>query len=132
MNPARLADGAVAAVHRIGQHEVGAVRVQQPLAFGRDVGRDAEADREAARGAEHGVGDAGIAGRRVEQRCGRCIKRPGPFALEHHGQGGAVLDRPARVLRFELGVNLDAGPGLEPPQAQQRRPAYEGRQAGQF
>ena len=43
--PPGLADRAVGAFHRIGQHELGAVRLQRARPLGRDVGGHAQLQR---------------------------------------------------------------------------------------
>src|ERR1700742_421455 len=59
---AGAADGAVGAVGGVGPEDVGAVGGEDVFALGRDVGGNAEGDGEAHGGAEHGVGNAGVAG----------------------------------------------------------------------
>jgi hypothetical protein len=120
VNPARLADGAVAAFHRIGQHHLGAVGAQQSRSFGRHVARQAEAHAIARAGGEHGVGNAGVAGRGVEQHPAR-YEGAAPLAVEHHGQRRAVLHRSAGIRRLELGVQLDTRLRLEAAQPDERR-----------
>ena len=93
---------------RVGEHELGAVGAQDPLALGRDVLRHAELHPVAARGADHRVGDAGVARRRVEDRLARRQQRRRARPSRIMRSGGAVLDRPARVLPLGLGVQLDA------------------------
>jgi hypothetical protein len=80
-----------------------------------------------ARGAEHRVGDAGVARRRVEQDA-IAVELALPLALENHRERGAVLDRSAGILRLELRVDLDAWPRLEAAQADEWRPADQARE----
>ena len=119
-----LADRAVGPFQRIGEDDVGPVRAEDALPFGRDVLRDAQADAVTARRADHRVGDAGVAGGRVEDDPA-LLEAAGAFALEDHPQCGAILDRAARVLPLGLGVQLHAGGHIafEAAQAHERRVA---------
>ena len=103
-----LDDRAVRAVHRIGEHQLGAVGGQDPLAFGAGARRQAQRHRKPQRGADHRVGNPGVARRGVEQSLAG-TERARADALEDHVAGGAVLDRAARIARFELAVQLEAG-----------------------
>ena len=120
--PPRLADGAVRSFERVGPDDVGAVDVEQPLALARDVRRHAQLDRVAQGGAQHRQRDAGVAGRGVEQRLAG-HQRAGAQALADHRGGGAILHRPARIARLELGVDLDPRVGLDAAEPGQRRVA---------
>ena len=117
---ARLPDCAVAAVHRISEHQLGAVNLQQALPFGGDVRRDAQHDAIPARRADHRVGNAGIAGGRIEQDPVPA-QRSGTFTLSNHRRRRAILHRSAGVMAFQLRVELDAGTDLEAPQADEGR-----------
>ena len=64
---AGLADGAVGAVGGVGPDDLGAVGGEDVFALRRDVGGHAERDGKAQRGAQHGVGDAGVAAGGVQQ-----------------------------------------------------------------
>src|SRR6266478_3536532 len=64
---AHRADGAVRAVGGIGINNVGAVGVENSLAFDGNVFRHAQRDRKTFGSADHGVGDSGIAAGGVEQ-----------------------------------------------------------------
>src|SRR2546430_12237412 len=63
----RLPDRAVRAVERIGEHDLGAVPLEQHLALDARVRGHAHRDPDPRRGAEHRVRDGGVAARRVEQ-----------------------------------------------------------------
>ena len=74
----------------------------------------------AQRGAEHRVGNAGIAGSRVENDLAR-RQLPAGQPLEDHPPGRPILDRPAGVPELGLSVQLDAGHvALDPAQANER------------
>src|SRR4029079_8248497 len=93
--------------------------------LGRDVLRHAELDGVAARGADHRVGDAGIAGCRVEHRASRA-EQALPLAVENHGGRSAGLHGASGVLRLSFGVQLDAAvSALEASQPEQRGVADE-------
>ena len=82
------------------------------LRSGGDVGGHAEGDGEAERGAEHGVGDAGVAAGGVEQAAASALvelSRPRFSASSDDGGGGAVLDGAAGVGPLGLAEDLDAG-----------------------
>ena len=67
-HPAHFANRAVGAFERVGQHELGAERPQNQLALRARVFRQAQLDFVSARRADHRVGDAGVARRRIEDR----------------------------------------------------------------
>ena len=136
----RLADRAVRALERIGQHQLRAIRPQHALAFRRDVVRHAQPHRYAERGAEHRVGNAGVARGRVEQGLARRQRAAGQ-PLEHHPPRRPILHGPARVGELRLAVELDAGlvqldpvepdERSAPDQVEQRRGATcRGKQGG--
>src|SRR6185437_13079977 len=94
---AGLADGAVGSVGGVGPDDLGAVGGEDVLALLGDVGGDAEGDGKVQRGAQHGVGDAGVAGGGVEQAaCGAGFRlvefeQAALFGVDDDGGGGAVL-----------------------------------------
>ena len=120
----RHADRSVGSLQGAGPHHVGPVDAEQALSLLGDARRDAELDGISERRAEHGVRDPGIAGRRVEQGAAG-PERPRAEAVEDHRGGRAVLHGSAGVLRFELGVDLDARMRLEPAETHQRGIADE-------
>jgi hypothetical protein len=116
-----LANGPVASLHRIGQDQIRAIRIQQVLAFGGGIRGYAQGHAVPAGGTEHGVRNAGVAGGGIEEHPAR-LERPSALAVEDHRERGAILDGSARIARLELGVELDAGLGFEPAQSDERRP----------
>ena len=102
------ADGAVGAFGGVAVDGLGAVRFEDFLALLGGVGGEDELHLVSAVGADHGVGDAGIAAGGVEDRAG-VVELAGAFAVEDHVGGGAVLDGAAGVEVFGLGEDLDTG-----------------------
>ena len=118
-----VALGAVGALGRVGQHQLGAVRQETLLALGAGVSREGELDAVAALGADHGVGDAGVAAGGVDQDL-VLRQQPAPLAVQDHRHRRAVLDAAAGVVPLGLGKHLDAHAGLgHPAERQQRRVA---------
>ena len=72
------------------------------------VGRQAQLDLVAAVGADHGVGDAGVAAGGIENDAAM-IQLAGALAVEHHIQRCAVFDRAAGVEVLGLAEDLDIG-----------------------
>ena len=101
-----LDDGAVRSFHRIGEHHLGAERLEDPLPLGRHVLGHAQPHAVAARGADHRVGDAGVPGGGVEQDL-VAGQRARLLAVGNHPRRRAVLHRPARIAPLRLGVELD-------------------------
>ena len=125
MQPTGFADRAVRSFERIGQHQLGAEGTQYELAFTAGVVRHAQRDVIAAGRTDCRVGDAGVAGRGVENRP-FARQRAGRFAFEDHSRRGAVLHRPARILPLRFRIQLDPWRvALEPAQAYERRTANE-------
>ena len=94
------------------------------LRSGGDVGGHAESDGEAHGRAEHGVGDAGVAGGGVEE--GFAGERELALALGvgDDGGGGAVFDAAAGVGPLGFAEDLDAGQcARQAVETQQRRVA---------
>ncbi len=120
VNPPGLQDGAVAPLHRIGEDEIRAIRLEHLPALAGHVRRHAELHQKAARGAEQGVGDARVARRGVEQHLARAQGAAALTVLDHR-EGGAVLDGAAGVMQLELRVNLDPRLGLKGLEADERR-----------
>ena len=120
----RLADRSVRAFERTGQDQLGAKRAQNQFALGACVFGHAQFDGVAARRTDHRVGNARVPRRRVQNRLlvGQLSRR---FAFQNHPCGRPILDRAARVLPFDLRVQLDARRdfALEFVQAYKRRPA---------
>ena len=95
--------------------------LQNPLALGRDVLRHAQPHAIAARRADHRVGDAGVARRRVEDDL-VARQRARPLAVGNHPGRRPILHRAAGILPLGLGVELDvAQTRLEARQADQGR-----------
>ncbi len=111
---ARLADGAVRAVGRVGPNDVCAIGGKNAFALRRHIGRHAERDGEAQRRAQQRVGDAGVAAGGVEQVFARAGKDAscGVRCL-HNGGRSTVLDAAARVspLGFAQYLNTRQVPG---------------------
>ena len=93
------------------------------FAFGRGAGGKAELDAVAERGADHGVGDSGVAAGRVENYFAGA-QLAGAFAFANHGIGGAILHGAAGIEPFRFGVKFDVGEaGDDALEAQERRVA---------
>ena len=102
------ADGAVGAFAGIAEDHLRAVGFQDAFALDGGVGRQAQLDLVAAIGADHGVGDAGVAAGGVQDDA-LGIQAAGALAIQDHVEGGAVLHGAAGVEVFGLGEDLDAG-----------------------
>ncbi len=102
-----LADGAVGALERIGEQQLDAVGLQDRSAVLGNRAGDGERDLDPQARAQPRVGDAGVAGGRVEQDL-----VPGELAglqgVLDDVEARAVLDRPAGIGPFRLGHDLDA------------------------
>jgi hypothetical protein len=86
---------------RAGHDHLGAERAGvQDLLARHLVGHDEDRAVALARGDERKA-DAGVAGRRLDDRAA-FLQAPVRLGGLDHGAGGPVLDRAARVLRFEL------------------------------
>ena len=103
---AHPANGAVGAFHGVGVDNLRAVGFQNALALHAHVGGHAKLHAVVLGGADHRVGNAGVAGGRVDQDF---VPRhqPGGFRLADNVHRRAVLHRAAGILPFRLGVNLD-------------------------
>jgi len=113
--------GAIGAVLRRGQHDLRPVGAQNLDALRAGVFRQKELDGVAARRAEHGQGDAGVAAGALQDRLAG-VEQAGGLGLADDIERGAILDAPAGVVPFRLGVD---GDGLrqaagDPLQADQR------------
>jgi hypothetical protein len=108
LHPARLADRAVSTLERIGQHQPGAERPQNHLAFGARVVRQAQLHAISPGRADHRVRDASVAGSRVENGAIR-RQRARRLAVEDHAGRRAILDRAAGVLPLGFGPKLHTG-----------------------
>ena len=92
----------------IAENHLRAVGLQNPLALLGGVGRQHELHLVPAVGADHGVGDAGVAAGGIENRAARG-SAAGALAIENHIQRRAVFHRSAGVEVLGLGEDLDAG-----------------------
>ena len=91
-----LGDRALHSAGRIGEHELGAVRLQQQAALDRHRRRHREDDAVAAGGADHGERDAGVAARGLDD---------GAAGLQQARRLGGIDDRDAQsVLDARGGV----------------------------
>ena len=105
----------------IAEDGLGAVRFEDALALFAGVAGENQLDLVAAIGADHGVGDAGIAAGGIENGP-VVVQFAGALAIEHHVEGGPVLDAAAGVEILGLAVDFDAGElALNLFQAQQGR-----------
>src|SRR6185369_10497215 len=101
-------NGAIGAFVARSNHQFGAKRAENFLALmGRAV-RQAQGDAVGERGADHGVGDAGIAAGGVDDALTRSQRSASKAGLDH-AESWAVFDRTARVEPFRLGGKLDIG-----------------------
>ena len=98
----RLPDGAVGALERIGQNELGAAGAKDRLALDGRTGWQKQPHRESERAAEHRVGDAGVAGGRLEDRFSGG-QPPRGESGEKHRPHRTVLDAAARVQVLGFG-----------------------------
>ena len=107
---ADAADGAVGAFVSRRIDDFDAVGCEDVFAFGRGAGGKAEFHSIAERGADHGVGDAGVAAGRVEDYFAGA-QVAGAFAGADHGIGGAVFHGAAGIEPFGFGVKFHVGEG---------------------
>ena len=118
----RHRDRAVGALVAGRVDDLGAVHLQQLRALGRDVVGHDDLERVALARADHRERDAGVAGRRLEDRlAGR--DRAALLGVLDQRPRDAVLDRAGRVVRLELGPDADARLGREPLELDERRVA---------
>src|SRR5271156_5608680 len=117
---ADAADGAVGAFVSRRIDDFDAVGREDVFAFGRGAGGKAEFDAVTECGADHGVGDAGVATGCVEDYFAGA-QVAGAFAGTDHGIAGAVFHGAAGIEPFCLGVKFDVGEaGDDAFQAQER------------
>src|SRR5580704_5823168 len=117
---ADAADCAVGAFIARRIDDVHAVGCENVFAFGRGAGGKAELDAVSERGADHGVGDAGVAAGRVEDYFSG-PQVAGAFAGANHGITCAVLHGAAGIEPFGFGVKFHVGEaGDDALQAQER------------
>jgi len=100
--PLCLEDGGVIAFHRIGGDDLGTVRDDTGETLAAGVCGNHQGHADAGGGAEHRIGDAGVAGRRIEQ-ASAVVEVATADGGDHHSSDGAVLDRAARVELLQLG-----------------------------
>ncbi len=125
---AALADGAVGAFSRIAEYHLRAISLEDALALDGSVGGQAQPDAIAARGADHGIGNAGVAACGIQNGV-LGTEAAGALAIEDHVEAGTVLYRSAGIEVFRLGVDGDAGHlAADLFQAQQWRVANGGQQ----
>ena len=115
----RLKNGTVGTFPGVGEHDVGSVCCQNGLTFARDTGGHGQTDRIPESSTDHGVGDACIAGGRVENHLAGSQTAVGK-AFKNHAASRAILDGSSRIEGFELGVEGDPGWHFRITQAQQR------------
>jgi hypothetical protein len=106
------------------EDDLGAPHLEGQAALDRHVLRHDDLDRVAAGAGDHGQGDAGVAGRRLDDRPAGGQRAVGLGLLDHR-PGDAVLDRPGRVLALQLGEDADLGVGAQPADVDHRRVADE-------
>jgi hypothetical protein len=102
---ARLTNGAVSALERTCQPQLGAKRPKDELSLGTRVFRQAQRHFVPTRRAHHRVGDAGVSRRRIQNRAVRS-QTTGGLALQNHARGRPVFHRSTRVLPLGLRVQL--------------------------
>ena len=78
------------------------------LALGARVVGDHDLDRHADDPADHGVRDAGVAGRAVQHGLAR-LEPPVVQGTQEHAQHGPVLERPPRIQRLHLREHFHVG-----------------------
>ena len=80
----------------------------EPFSLGRNILRHTQRDLESESGAEHGVGDAGVAAGGIEQNLSGS-----EFAVAacfgHNAGGGAIFDGSAGVIPFGLAQKVYVG-----------------------
>jgi hypothetical protein len=103
---ARSEPCSVRALGGIGHDDLRAVGVEDALALGPGRRGQAEGHSEAERGAQHGVGNAGVAARGVEEPPAR--QETAPVRVNNDPSRGAILHAAAGILRLELRVHGDA------------------------
>ena len=96
-----LRDSALHALSRVGQHEFGAVTLEQKLALGRHRRGHRQDDLVAACRAYHGQRDSGVAAGRLDDRAARGELARG-FGGIHDRNAEAVLDAGCGVVELEL------------------------------
>ena len=117
---ARLEDGAVGALQRIGEDELGAKGAADALALVGDVARHDQPHAVAQRRADHRQRDAGVAAGGVEDDLVR-RQQAALDAVAHHHQRWPILDRAAGIEALQLGLQHDVfrqvrGDALQPGQ----------------
>ena len=118
---ARLANGAVRPVRRVGINNVGAVSAQNVLALGRNVLRHAQRDRETLSRSDHRVGNACISTGRIQQNPAG-TKTACRARLRHNVRCRTILYRSTRIHPFRFAEQLNVREvSRDPLQAQQRR-----------
>ena len=134
--PGRLGDDALRrldrlghALVRVGEDELGAVRLEQSAALLRHRGGHREDDLVAARRADEGERDARVAARRLDDRAAR-LELAGRFGRGDEGDSEAVLDARAGVVELELHEDLGAEPRRQAVEPHERSVAEGGRDVG--
>ena len=102
-----MRDGAVGALVAGRVDDLGAVHLQQLRALGRHVVGHDDLERVALARADHRQRDAGVAGRRLEDRLAGPDRALLLGVLDQRARD-AVLDRAGRVVRLELGPDAHA------------------------
>ena len=120
-----LGDGALHAAGGIGEHELGAVRLQQQAALDRHRRRHREDDAVAAGRADHRERDAGVAARGLDDRAAG-LELAGCLGGVDDRDAQAVLDARGGVVELELRQHVAADALRDAVQAHQRGVA-EGR-----
>src|ERR1700751_676207 len=96
----------VRALAWIGIEDACPVSLQDALAFRRNVLRHAQCNGDALSGADHGIGDAGVAAGRVEQHLAR-LQLAGAQRFRDDARRGAILHRSPWVVPFGFAENFD-------------------------
>ena len=107
-NLAYHADRPIRAFPRVAKDHLRTVSLQNALALAGGVRRQYQFHLVAAVGADHGIGDTGIAAGGIKDSP-ITIQLAGTFALDHHIARRAVLYRAARIKVFGLPEDLDSG-----------------------
>src|SRR5580704_10570950 len=105
---AHAADCAVSAFVSRRIDNFDAVGGEDMFAFGRGAGGKAELHAVTERGADHGIGDAGVAAGRVENYFSGA-QVAGAFAGADHGIASAVFHGAAGIEPFCFGVKFEVG-----------------------
>ena len=127
---ARRVDGLVHPAQRLGDLDTCAVEAQQPLALAAHALRQRQDQVIALSSADERQGDAGVAGRRLDDRRATGLDAALGLGGVDHRHADAVLHRSGRIVRLDLRDQLAVQLGRDARQPHQRRAADQVRQVG--